>query len=275
MPAFDEIDLIEQYLEGTLPLAEKQALEARLATDADFRQKVELHRQMQVALEDPQKLQLRDMMAEIVQQPALEPTSNKWLKGFGIVVLILLSIAAWWYWSASSPGKALPAPPPQQTAPTQTLPSEDKTAPGAEEQIDKPRPIAMAKGRNFTPNPDFESRMGGSMIRSSAGESVSIQMPTPATDFKIVQGLARLQFKGSVPADDDLSEQPIAITIFSNKPNSAPVARILPAISTPNSGTWTFSVKHEAKLSPGQYYFVLERVQTEDLLWVGKFTVGE
>ncbi|MDO8970442.1 MAG: hypothetical protein Q7U74_07130, partial [Saprospiraceae bacterium] len=193
----------------------------------------------------------------------------------GIVVLILLSIAAWWYWSAASPEKALPAPPPQQTAPNQTLPSEDKTAPGTEEQIDKPRPIAMAKGRNFTPNPDFEARMGGSMIRSSAGESVSIQMPTPATDFKIVQGLAKLQFKGSVPADDDLSEQPIAINIFNNKPNSAPVARILPTISTPNSGTWTFSVKHEAKLSPGQYYFVLERVQSEDLLWVGKFTVGE
>ncbi len=62
-------DLIEQYLEGALPDTASQEVERRLATDADFRAEVELHRAMHRSLGDTGNLRLRTALDTLLRNP--------------------------------------------------------------------------------------------------------------------------------------------------------------------------------------------------------------
>jgi len=278
MENLDTNELIEQYLSGSLPAAERQAVENRIAADAHFRADVELHRQLQEEFADPRKLALRDMLGDILREPPPPAARQGWLRGLGIALVVLLAGWMGWHWlgPAHAPTPAIqeeikPGPPP--TAPTAT--PETRNAPSEPLKTSPQRPIAMADPAAFAPNRDFEDRLSGGVRTADA--TAQMQSPAPGADFTPENGLVKMNFRGLAPADADTARYPLALKIYTNQSGSSqPLFRLLPAISNRSAvnGKWAFSASQRLRLKPGLYYFTLERVTDEDLIFVGKFTVG-
>lgn len=269
-------DLIEQYLDGSLPAAERQAVETRMTKDATFRADVELHRQLHAEFADPQKLRLRTMLSDIVQQP---PAANYgWLKGLGLALLILLALWLGWRWYATSQvGSAIPVGPPQIQSPKTPVEKIDSLQQAPVQATEKePSPIAMADPADFAVNREFEDRLG-STVRSTDG-AAEVQLPRMGANFTPLNGLVKINFQGTAPAGTDDASQPLIIKVYTNQVGaSQPQLRILPTISNRNKGAepWKFSASQRLRLRPGLYYFTLERQAEEELIYVGKFTVGK
>lgn len=273
----DPNELIERYLDGSLSPAERQAAETRLANDPGFQAQLELHRQLHEEFADPQKLELRDLLVDIMQKP---PAGKRaWRKGLGLALLILL--AGWIGWRWLSP---VAEPAPAVPEETKSVPAPDESA-AIPENRDTPtsprgkapqRPIAMINPAAFTPNQDFERRLGNN-LRSVEG-SVEIQSPAPGTNFSLKNGMALINFQGTVPASSDTAAYPLDLKIYDNLSviGQAPLFRIQPAITSRNnaSATWIFSSSQRLRLPPGLYYFIVEGRADEDLLFVGKFLIG-
>lgn len=279
MENLDKNELIEQYLGGTLPPAEKQALETRMATDPAFRDEVELHRQLHEEFADPQKLQLRDLLGDILREPP--PPAPKeaggWLKGLGLVAGVLLAVWLGFRWLSPAPEHA-PDAQEEKSAPPPTIPTapvQNENTPPKPLESTPERPIAMANRAAFAPNRDFENGIS-SQIRAIGGPA-ELQSPAMGAHFTPENGFVKLNFRGTAPADADTAQYPLVLKIYSNKtPPGEALFRLLPTIANRASAAdkWTFSTVQRLRLGQGLYYFTLERRAEEDLIFVGKFTVG-
>lgn len=271
----DTNDLIEQYLEGSLPLEERRAVEARMAQDAGFRAEVELHRQIQAELADPQKLQLRDIMSDIRRNPP--PLAPKWSWWSWGLMAVLALVVLWGLWRWVSPNTEPSATPVEQQeikpSPSPGLPSGQDTL--AQPTLNKPQPIAMGDRRAFRPNPDFEARLGGG-IRSTSADAVEVKRPAMGADFPLKHAQADLYFEGIVGADSDTARFPLVLNLYASQSAQVPALQLFPTIGRQQAATglWQFSARRRARLAPGLYYFTLERQREGALIYVGKFTVG-
>ena len=272
-------EIIEQYLNGTLPAEERQALEQRLETDAAFSAELELHRQLHREFADPKKLALRDMMRELVEEtPAVPAGQNRSWKIAAIALAMLVLGWAGWHWLA--PERVVIPPASQDeiksTAPAnEPIATPDNTNQSTEPQEKTPeQPIAQADPKAYLPNRAFEGRLG-SMVRSTDG-SVKMNSPAMGATLKAENGTVKINFRGTAPADADTAQFPLALKIYDNKVNfGKPLYRILPTIADRKTAdeTWAFSTIQKLQLKPGLYYYTLERVEEEDLIFAGKFRV--
>lgn len=276
MDNIDRNELIESYLNGALLPEDLLLVETRIANDAAFRADVELQRQLHQEFSDAQKLQLRDLMTDIVREPP-PPTINDWIKVMGIAMGIIL--VAWIIWQRLSTQQATPVPDvPESTQPAPSAPMAEQNPVEEPPKTTDKTPenhIALAYPPDFAPNRAFEDRLGGN-IRSS-GAAAEMQSPVINADYKPKNGYVQINFRGSAPADTDTAQFPLVLNIYTNLPDATqPVLRLQPIIKNRESaaGKWTFSSVQKLKLLPGLYYFTLERQANEDLIFVGKFTVG-
>jgi hypothetical protein len=65
----DIFELIESYLNDTLPGDERTLFEKRMAEDKDFYHEVELHRELQEHFSDPGRWRLRSVLTDILEEP--------------------------------------------------------------------------------------------------------------------------------------------------------------------------------------------------------------
>lgn len=277
MDNLDQNELIEGYLNGSLPAAEQKVMEGRLATDPDFGAEVELYRQLHEEFADPKKLALRDMLGDILREPPPPSAKHGWLKGLGIALAILLAGWMGWRWLSPAPVSApagqeeiQSAPPPTEPVATPGKPSDPTTPPEKAPE----RPIAMAEPAAFAPNRNFEDRLG-SGVRAVGGPA-EMQSPAIGANLTPESGFVKITFRGTAPADANDSRQPLVLKIYDNKPASnQPLFRALPEVRPQDAaGNWAFFSSQRLRLHPGLYYFTLERQSDEELLFVGKFTVG-
>lgn len=268
-------NVIEQYLEGTLPAVEREAVEARAASDPVFRARLELHRQLQEEFEDAEKTQLRFKMANIVRETPT-PKDSARPKPYKLLVVIgLLLLAIWGIWQLSRTFfETLPTVPTQQDS--SPLPPPQKSS----DSIPKPpakspsEPIAMVNRAAFKPNPAFEQQLGNGGIRSGQGEEVRMKNPVLGADYKAVKGRVKIQFNGTVASDGDTAEHPLRVKVFASQSADKPVAQFEPNIQNRTAQYWDFSIVQSLRLDDGLYYYFLERQADEQLVFVGKFTVG-
>ncbi len=125
----------------------------------------------------------------------------------------------------------------------------------------------MANPAAFTPNSEFEARLGSTM-RSTDG-SAEVKSPVSGANFTPENGFVKINFRGTAPANADS----IVLKIYNNQLASQPV-RVLPTHQNTGNKTADFSSLQRLRLPPGQYYFTLERHADEELIFVGKFRVG-
>lgn len=278
MENIDTNELIERYLNGSLSASDRQVVEARLTTDAIFKAEVELHRQLHAEFTDPHKLQLRDLLSDIVKETTLPPPGRPlWLKVLGIVLLILMSGWLAWLWFSSTQAR----PPIQQeiqppsTQPVVVLPAQDTPAKPLEKI---PAPIAMANPTDFATNPTFEPRLGSKFRDTDgAGDTVEMQSPVLGANFIPRSVFTNLDFRGTISGAADTAVYPLVIKIYNNQMNAEPLFQVLPIVSGRNSASsqWTFSSSPRLRLRPGLYYFTVERQAGEKIIFVGKFSVGK
>ncbi len=278
MENLDNNDLIERYLDGSLSGDALAAVEARLATDPAFREDLELHRQLHAEFADPKKLQLRDMLSDIMQQEPAPPAvaGPNWLKIGGIVLIALLGI--WGISRMLTPGPnntPVKSDLPEQTPTQQKAVDPDTLA--KQPTYAAPNPIAIADKAAFKPNPVFEARLGNGGIRSTDDTQVKMQSPAEGADFISVNGLVALRFKGTVTPDDSEETAPLQLNIYQNRSADTPVKQLEPSIANRNqqSEKWGFSANESLRLSPGLYYYTIERKADAELIFVGRFTVDK
>lgn len=94
-----DIALLEAYWKAELAAQERNALEERLNTDADFREAATELQRLQKGLRDIQRRQWKDQLAQFEQKaPALELTKPAWWKKWWVLLIgiSLLSVLAIW-----------------------------------------------------------------------------------------------------------------------------------------------------------------------------------
>ena len=94
-----DIALLEAYWKAELAGQERNALENRLNTDADFREAANELQRLQKGLRDIQRRQWKDQLAQFEQKaPALERTKPAWWKKWWVLLIgiSLLSVLAIW-----------------------------------------------------------------------------------------------------------------------------------------------------------------------------------
>jgi hypothetical protein len=140
-----------------------------------------------------------------------------------------------------------------------------------------PNPIAMADKAAFKPNPVFEARLGNGGIRSTDDTQVKMQSPAKGADFTSINGLVALRFKGTATPDDSEETAPLQLNIYQNRSADTPVKQLEPRIANRNQQAekWVFSANESLRLSPGLYYYTIERKADAELIFVGKFTVDK
>ncbi|MBP6812159.1 MAG: hypothetical protein KA138_11600 [Saprospiraceae bacterium] len=279
MKNLDNNELIEQYLRGVLPPEDLQAVETSLATDPVFRAEVELHRQLHEEFADPKKLELRDLLTDILKEsPPSQSTNYGWLKWPGIALAVLFLGWVGWHWLTPALENTQPAveeqiksvPPANEPIATPEI-RDPQTEPLEKAPI---RPIAKADPAAYLPNRDFENRLG-SLIRSSNG-TAEMTSPAMGATFKAENGVVKINFRGAAPADGDTAQFPLVLKIFDNAVDlNKSLFQVLPTIKNRNTadGSWAFSSAQRLRLQPGLYYYTMERQADEDLIFVGKFRV--
>ncbi|MDO8365947.1 MAG: hypothetical protein Q7T20_04055 [Saprospiraceae bacterium] len=276
MDNFDNIDLIDQYLSGSLSPEERQVFEGRMASDEVFRSEVALHRHLLEEFSDPQKLQLRDVLTDILRAP---PPAKKygWSIGPIVAVLALLLGVLGWYWVSSVPASIQPAS--QEEIKSVPPINEPIAAPekgdAPSEPVEKTSsPIAHADPAAYIANAEFERRLG-SMNRASDG-MVKMTSPAMGATFKAENGVVKINFRGTAPAEGDTARFPLVLKVYDNKVDfGKSLYRVFPTIMNRNAadGQWSFETGQRFRLRPGLYYFTVERKFDEDLIFAGKFKV--
>ncbi|MCB0530737.1 MAG: hypothetical protein H6574_03450 [Lewinellaceae bacterium] len=283
-------ELIEQYIEGSLPEKERLAVEKRLTTDPDFRAEVQLQRAMYEHLSDPALLHLRETLASVVQQPQSRP-AFRWkvhpgLRLVGIAAaFFMLVIAAWWALRSGQPDQAaLVAVEQPDTNSKDHL--ADTPAPQQPVQIPSgqtpqtPSLLVQADPADFATNPTLDARIGN--IRGAGNLEVQIDKPLPDDAFHSRNGALPLVFRGTVRADSLAMLLPLRLFLYTNRPeawtNKKPhwATTILPEPS--GSDTFQFHLDQTMRLRPGLYYLVLGQQRGSDIsegfktIWVGRFS---
>ncbi len=285
-------DLIERYLDGTLPDAEHQAVERQMTTDADFRTEVELHRALHTSLGDAGNFRLRTALDNLLRDPppiddfpsseSSPPASSpRWPRLTGIVVL--LAVAVFFVWRWVTPGETSPrsnSPQPEQNQPLidTTTPS-DPVSPPIKSNPNKP--IAMADPADFAPNPVLEARIGDMMRGSGIGFELS--SPAVGASFQLHDGRITLPVRGVATGGDIPTDQPLELLIYPNRPeawdNKQPLATFSLPLTPYAPNSYLTEFRPVLRARPGLYYLVVgqRRPSGDDeghiVLWIGKFIV--
>lgn len=146
----DHTDLIEAYLDNTLPEEKRKEVEQRIEADKAFRQEVKLHQHLREQLSDPDRWKIFAALEEASKDPSPlseEPTRPKFINKKNIHWLLIGLIAVLavigfftWQWLNPNPSEQEPV---EQTEPaTLTDSLEEKKEPivqeSQENQLEEP-----------------------------------------------------------------------------------------------------------------------------------------
>ncbi len=276
-------ELIEAYLDGSLPDRQRQEVERRMATDADFREEVELHRALQEDYEDPSRWRLREALSGIMDEPPPpeapapenerpRPRRSLWA---ALPVVLLLAGGIWYFMKPEAPATTPVAPIEKQ--PEKTPAEQEKKAPPPDVPAQKPEktmPIAQADPADFNENPGMDRLIGE--LRGAA--ELRVKMTVPEVGARLRQKpftKTELHFSGTVEGAAKAEKLSLVLLVFDNKNSNAPLLRLPLLLEADTEGRANFSVTRQVDFRRGLYYYRIEEQESEDWLVVGKFFIGK
>ncbi len=292
MEKFDLFDLIEAYLDGTLPEEKRWEVERRMVEDDGFRQEVALHRELQKNFSDPGRWRLRSALTQVMEEPlpSVEDTPNpvqhrvfqmSWKKrlisiaavllvGIGVLYLLQVfgerpiqkTVEEQHTEKPSAPiakgNDSIPVQAPEEPAPPKQKPKENLY-------------IAEADPANFIPNASMEAFVS-SGVRSE-NMDVKISNPSNGADFVVNKnGETSVRFAGTVKGISENKPRALVLAIFNNKDAVKPLLSV-PLDLKAGSGDPTFDMRQQLKYHPGLYYFTIEL--EGEMVYAGKYTIGK
>ncbi len=258
---------IEAYLTHTLPADERQALEQRLAEDESLRQEVALHRQMHLDYNAGRlklRASLRDVMQEQLPPDTPSASGNKLRWGLWLIGIAgIVCIAVWASSQRTKPAPVVPAPAPVETPPPYAPAPAPKTA-----------PIAMTDPARFKPNPGMEA-----FVRSDVrSESIQVKLSRPLNDAHFIpdaKGLVALRFTGFADLPEDQADTELVLSFFDNR-NANQAIQVVPVSGQKGvDHRLKFDLAQSLKFQPGLYYFTIEQRDKGEILYAGRFLIGE
>jgi len=274
-------DRVEKYLLNKMTESEKAAFQFELMQDRDLQQEV---RTMRIV----QKTLIAEKRGVKVPQKD-SPSFWKWL-----LPLLLLPIL-FFFWNKKDVEIVPPSTPKTEVSPPITPEKKEEvkeTEPAKEESpIDeeikkyapkdqneaikkeienKPQYIAMAEPADLVPNPLFEQMSSG-----TRGNDLDLVLNSPSS-FSIIswqESAFILPFTGTITSDEEPNLQ---LLIFSNKKADYENWEYLKQenlkIIKSDEG-FSFSVRPTLQLKRGLYYYLIENMDTETPVTIGKFEV--
>ena len=145
--------------------------------------------------------------------------------------------------------------------PEKTEEAKEETLPP---NIKKSPPIAA----NFDVNPLLESEMREGL----RGVEIEVQLNQPANNTRFVEG-ASILFSGQLETDYALDELDLRLLIFTNKVADYQNFEPIEEKAILFKDDFSFELNAIQSLSQGLYYFIIEDLNEETFLKVGKFEI--
>ncbi|MEZ5044098.1 MAG: hypothetical protein R2828_29665 [Saprospiraceae bacterium] len=301
-------DQIDAYLDGTMSDAARADMEHQLKSDADLRAQVQLQKELKAAYQNPARLRLRSVMADIMEEDLADHANtskekgdwSKWI-GLIVVILVLFTIAIWWIVNPGPAEQEINSTPVADKAPISTpslgkdsLPpvimedipdaaednklqvSPDETPPAANSKTDpveKNIPIAAIDPAVFELNDSRETMLAGIYTRSTEAIKIVLQLPARDTTFASQPGnRIAINFSGTITSTNGSELPALTLFVYDNK-QRRPIADFeIPLVAGVVNKTGQFQQILALNLAPGLYYFFLES-EEGDLLNGGKFFI--
>lgn len=283
---------IDRYLRNEMAANEKAAFEKEVAQNAEWKAQLALSKDLSqfFAKRNPALEQELTHLDDIYF--ANDKSQSHWKKWLlGIVGIFLIGIVGWLMSDFlnnpvenASPKvieekvpnseevileKEVKEVQPELEQVEEEIKVEKKEAvPPKKEQPKKTQPIAALNPEDFKVNPVLE----GLIAERVRDESVKTEIETPNVDAILKYARkTQLIVKGTTNA-----APPYQLTIFSNKPTDFDNDRkyLRTELSyTENDDDYVFMFNANIDFKKGLYYFLIESVETDDLLVVSKFQV--
>ena len=282
-------ELIEQYLDDSLPVAERRDFQRKLASDANLRAELEIHRALQEHLGDAGEQRLRLALEDVMQAPVarggqtISMFRRRWLALAAATAFVL--VACFFLWQRLGPETdvlvSVPPAVPETNMPRLTVPEAQEVPAPVHPESQPPQsqrrqqPMALANPADFLPNPTLEGRIGG--IRGN--QEITLDWLSPATGARFVlkNGQITLDVKANLQADSAALTLPLRLFIYSNKPeaweNKKPVFNLPFRFEATGEQQYRVDFRQVLRLHPGLYYIVVGQQRLPDASG-GYFTLG-
>lgn len=272
---------IERYLYQRMTSEELEKFQEDLAADDTLRAEVELRTEMKTYLEDSPENELRRNLRKLSTQYKEKSGANGVKRPWYLLLLIpILGVLFWWANDSSTRQPARSETPaiertedanlqPSTPSPNESTPP---TANAPTSPVSSP-PLAA----NFAPNAALEFLLD----RTTRSTGWQIAIKTAPQDVNLAeQKQIPLAFAALLSGRNISITETLQLHLFNNDPqrftNFDPLHSfdlLLRATGIPNA--YELDLSTTLSLQPGLYYTVVEDFNTEQLLWVGKFTVRQ
>ncbi|MFK7934814.1 MAG: hypothetical protein AB8G22_15000 [Saprospiraceae bacterium] len=287
-------DKIDAYLQGQMTQSEQTAFKAAMKKDTELAEAVALHRDLQQMLGEQPVNALRKNLTTLEAGDYPDAKNSNWWTIAAIIGLAIIA-SVWWMMSVegemprtSSTTTEMPIEQPAETessplqpsdkidnntTPSIEIPMQEEAEPEQQKESTKKsqpksQPIAAA---DFTPNPNLEFFIANN-YRSDAAIQLSAKPPA-----KSANPLFQLRLTGElITTQSDLKN--IQIHLFSNDPLAftefQPLLILPIELNNVTEEKSTFAIDKLMELKAGLYYYLIENVKTEEVLFVDKFEIN-
>jgi len=178
-------ELIESYLNGTLPVSEHAAFEKQME-DIDFKRKVEQHRFANLLIKKNGLLAIKELVAKEDQLAEKKATIKKAILSASVV--LLASIAVFWFTPPSPPEKQALSPVPKkaETIQSKTASPNEMEHAIAEKKAEAKSPVLSTKKETAT-KPVIEKNPETPLILPEVREMPSTVAPSAIPEQEQIQ----------------------------------------------------------------------------------------
>lgn len=270
---------IEAYLAGTLPAAEREALERDIAADPKLAAELELHRRIERVVSDSEKRAFRQKVAEVAQEFPPPHSTTKRHPGKGIFILLfIITLGILLRSLLLNKTETEPAPKPpaiiQDTIVEIVPPNTDtKVIP---DTVQPSLPKTQKPIRSpFAPNPALEKE-----LTQPRDAYVSVETALLEAFPGAAAGTRQIRFSGRMLTA--LEPPELELVLLDNSlPEGKPLFRLPVVVTLIDEGNrfrafagkkaYSLEAEQTVALPDGLYYGRLVVVGQATSLWTGKF----
>lgn len=283
----ERIEQIEAYATGNMSEKDSVAFEQRLLEDVDLANELKAYQELQTFLSDMPKNHFRATLEQIRTERDLpttkKPSTNQfnwqWIAIITPIILLLL----FFFLRSKNDEPSIetpniesentkPSDPPIEIEPPTEEEQEPASVPETTKEPKEETPPVIKKSlpiaANFEVNPLLENEMREGL----RGGEIEVQLNQPTNNARFAEG-ENILFSGQLETDYTLEELDLRLLIFTNKVADYQNFESIEEQALILNEDLIFNFISTPTLSKGLYYFIIEDLNEESFLKVGKFEI--